>query len=61
MAPMLVLVIAFAGYFFGADAVQGRLFAEIESLMGKDGAVAVQAMVASAWKKDVKSRCPLPR
>jgi membrane protein len=26
------------------------LFAEIENLMGKDGAVAVQSMVASAWK-----------
>jgi membrane protein len=50
MAPMLVVVIAFAGYFFGADAVQGRLFAEIESVMGKEGAVAIQAMVASAWK-----------
>lgn len=50
MAPMLVVVIAVAGFFFGSDAVQGRLFSEIESLMGKDGAVAVQAMVASAWK-----------
>jgi membrane protein len=50
MAPMLVVVIAVAGFFFGADAVQGRLFSEIENLMGKDGAVAVQAMVASAWK-----------
>ena len=50
MAPMLVIVIAVAGFFFGADAVQGRLFAEIEGLMGKEGAVAVQSMVASAWK-----------
>lgn len=50
MAPMLVVVIAVVGYFFGDEAVQGRLFAEIESLMGKDGAAAVQAMVASAWK-----------
>ena len=50
MAPMLVVVIAVAGFFFGSDAVQGRLFSEIESLMGKDGALAVQAMVASAWR-----------
>lgn len=50
MAPMLVVVIAVGGFFFGAEAVQGRLFSEIESLMGKDGALAVQAMVASAWK-----------
>jgi len=50
MAPMLVVVIAVAGFFFGADAVQGRLLSEIENLMGKEAAVAVQAMVASAWK-----------
>lgn len=50
MAPMLVVVIVVAGFFFGAEAVQGRLFSEIENLLGKDGAVAIQAMVASAWK-----------
>ena len=50
IAPMLLVVIAVAGYFLGAEAVQGRLFAEIESVIGKEGAVAVQAMVASAWK-----------
>jgi membrane protein len=50
MAPMLVVVIAVAGFFFGAEAVQGRLFSEMENLMGKDGAAAVQAMVASAWR-----------
>lgn len=50
MAPMLVVVIAVASFFFGVEAVQGRLFSEIENLVGKDGAVAVQAMVASAWK-----------
>jgi len=50
IAPMLVVVIAVAGFVFGAEAVQGRLYAEIDNLIGKDGAVAVQAMVASAWK-----------
>lgn len=50
IAPMLLVVIAVAGYFFGAEAVQGRLISEIESMIGKEGAVAVQAMVASAWK-----------
>ena len=50
IAPMLVVMIAVAGFFFGAEAVQGRLFAEIENLVGTEGAAAVQAMVASAWK-----------
>lgn len=52
IAPMLLVVIAVAGYFFGAEAVEGRLFSEIESMIGKEGAVVVQAMVASAWKAD---------
>jgi membrane protein len=50
IAPMLVVVIAVAGFFFGEEAVQGRLFSEIQALVGKEGAVAVQAMVASAWR-----------
>lgn len=50
LAPMLVIVIAVAGFFFGPQAVEGRLFAEIRGLLGPDGATAVQAMVANAWK-----------
>ncbi|MDT3679120.1 MAG: YihY/virulence factor BrkB family protein [Burkholderiaceae bacterium] len=50
LAPMLVIVIAVAGYFLGADAVQGRLIDEIGGLVGDDGARVVQAMLSSAWK-----------
>ncbi|MEC5387862.1 YihY/virulence factor BrkB family protein [Uliginosibacterium sp. H3] len=50
LAPMLVVVIAVAGFFFGPDAVEGRLFTEIRGLLGADGANAVQNMVANAWK-----------
>jgi len=50
LAPVLVVAIAVASLFFGTEAVQGRLFAGIETVVGGDGAVAVQAMVASAWK-----------
>lgn len=50
LAPVLVVAIAVASLFFGVEAVQGRLFSGIETVVGGDGAVAVQAMVASAWK-----------
>src|SRR5690606_31903905 len=50
LAPMLVIVIAVAGYFFGPDAVEGRLIDEIGGLVGADGARVVEAMLASAWK-----------
>jgi membrane protein len=48
MAPVLVLVIAIAGLFYGADAAQGRLMDELGGLMGKQSAQAIQAVLASA-------------
>lgn len=50
LAPMLVIVIAVAGYFLGPEAVEGRLIDEIGGLVGADGARVVEAMLASAWK-----------
>lgn len=50
LAPMLIVAISVAGFFFGAEAVQGRLYTEIQAVVGPQGATVVQAMVASAWK-----------
>ncbi len=50
MAPMLVIIVAVAGYFVGAEAVEGRLIGEIRNLIGEDSATVVQAMIANAWK-----------
>jgi membrane protein len=52
LAPMLVIVIAVAGIFFGQQAVEGRLLGEISGLLGPDGGSAVQVMIANAWKTD---------
>ncbi len=52
LAPMLVVVIAVGGFFYGADAVEGKLFGELQGLIGAQGATAVQAMLSSAWKAD---------
>ncbi len=52
LAPMLVVVIAVGGFFYGPDAVQGKIFAELQGLVGAQGATAVQAMLSSAWKAD---------
>ena len=51
LAPMLVLVIAFAGMFFGPEAAQGEILRQLEGLIGHDGAAAVQAMIRSASNK----------
>ena len=48
MAPILILAIAGAGYFFGAEAAQGEIIAQLEGLMGRDGAQAIQALLAGA-------------
>ncbi|KND57217.1 Ribonuclease BN [Candidatus Burkholderia verschuerenii] len=53
LAPTLVIVIAVASIFFGADAVQGRLFDEISGVVGADAAHALEAIVANAWHADI--------
>jgi membrane protein len=47
---LLVVVIALAGYFFGADAVSGHMQHQIAKAMGEDTAAQVQAMVVMAMK-----------
>ncbi len=47
---LLVLMIALAGYFFGADAVSGHLQNQIAKALGKDTADMVQGMVIMAMK-----------
>ena len=51
MAPVLVLVIAIAGFFYGADAAQGQLLNELKGLVGAKGAEAIQLVLAGARDK----------
>src|SRR4051812_14558612 len=48
MTPILVLAIALAGYFFGAQAAQGEMVEQMRSLAGPNGAQAIQALLAAA-------------
>ncbi len=48
MAPIVVLAIAVAGYFLGAQAAQGEIFAQLKTLVGPSGAAAIQNLVAGA-------------
>lgn len=48
LTPILILSIAIAGYFFGADAAQGQILSQIQGLVGKNGAEAIQALLAAA-------------
>ena len=48
IAPLLVIAIAVAGFFFGDDAARGEIFAQLRGLVGDDGAAAIQGLVKSA-------------
>jgi membrane protein len=48
IAPLLIITMAIAGFFFGADAAQGQIYAQARSLLGEDGASALQGLVQSA-------------
>jgi membrane protein len=50
LAPLLVVVIAIAGLLFGQDAAQGRIVEQIQDLVGRDPATAIQTMVEGARK-----------
>ena len=52
LAPVLILVIAIAGYFYGVEAAQGRLLQELQGLMGPRGGEAVQLVLAGARNKE---------
>ena len=48
IAPLIVIAIAVAGFFFGQDAASGEIFAQLRGLVGDEGAVAIQGLVKSA-------------
>jgi len=52
LAPILVLVIAIAGFFYGREAAQGQLIDELRGLVGPQGATTIQAILAGAQNKD---------
>ncbi|SCY07899.1 YihY/virulence factor BrkB family protein [Flavobacterium caeni] len=45
MAPLLLLLISLAGVFFGREAIQGHVFAEINGLIGNQAAAQIQDVI----------------
>ena len=48
IAPLLIIAIAVAGLVFGEEAARGEIVAQIQDLIGAEGANAVQALLKSA-------------
>jgi len=47
IAPVLIIAIAIAGMIFGKDAAQGEIVWQIRSIVGEEGAIAVQSLLRS--------------
>mgnify|MGYP003575965772 CR=1 FL=1 len=48
LAPLLMIVIAIAGFVFGQEAAQGQIMGQIQGLVGEDSAKAIQSMIEAA-------------
>ena len=48
LAPLLIIVIAIAGFAFGQEAAQNRIVETIQGLIGQESAQAIQAMIQNA-------------
>jgi membrane protein len=48
LAPVLIVSVAVAGFVFGEKAAQGELVRQFQSLMGLQGATAIQTIIQSA-------------
>ena len=59
LAPLLIIVIAIAGTVFGEQAAKGELVAQIQGLIGKDGAELIQTAIENASQLD-PSQGPIP-
>jgi membrane protein len=52
LAPLLVLSVGLAGWFFGADAVTGQLNEELRGFVGQQAAGVIQSMVQSTSRPE---------
>src|SRR5436309_5090326 len=51
LAPLLIIVIAIAGFAFGRDAAQNQIVETIQGMIGQESAQAIQDMIKNASDK----------
>lgn len=52
LGPMLVVIISFAGIFYGREAASGEIYDQVKGLIGPDAAVQVQNIIANIQHTD---------
>ncbi|HYP13313.1 MAG TPA: YihY/virulence factor BrkB family protein [Bryobacteraceae bacterium] len=50
LAPLLILLLALAGFIFGDEAARGQLYGQISGMMGSDSAKTIEEMIKNASK-----------
>ena len=50
LAPIIIIVIAVAGWVFGEEAVRGEVYNQLDGLLGADAAKSVQEIVAASYE-----------
>src|SRR5438270_3127902 len=48
IAPLLLIIIAIAGFVFGAEAARGEIFGQLAGLIGPEGAKGVEGLLQAA-------------
>lgn len=48
MGPLLIVMIFFAGFFFGRDAAEGKIFFQMQQFVGRDAASQLQTIIENA-------------
>jgi membrane protein len=52
LPPLLIIIIGLCGYFFGAEAVRGEVFWQINGLVGKEAALQIQNTIKNVKLTD---------
>lgn len=52
LPPLLIIIIYLAGIFFGAEAVRGDIFGQINGLVGNEAAIQIQEMIKNIKLSD---------
>jgi membrane protein len=50
LAPLLVVVVAVAGFFFGPEAVRGEVYGQLRNLIGSQAASTIQSVLKAAYR-----------
>src|SRR5918993_5377500 len=51
LAPLLIIVIAIAGFAFGREAAQNQIVETLQGMIGQESAQAIQGMIQNASNK----------